>query len=527
MTARALPEPPKLPHSHSGRGARAGRHAGVPLRHIPVGSSWQLGAMLAIQAALSLHLAVSNTAFIDEASYINAGHAEIAHWLHGVQLPPFARSFSGAPVIYPPLAALADASGGLLGARVLSLLFMLGATALLWSAAKRLFGPEAAFFAAAIFAGTPAAQFLGAFATYDAMALVLLAAAAWCVVRCGDVRGTARIGLLGAAVACLILANAAKYASALWDPVVFTLAGVMAARSGGAANGVRTGLAMTAITSGLLLTCWAIAGPGYRAGIAETTLSRRNGGDSIVFVLGESARWAGIVTILAVAGSVHLWRKARHRDPFAGVAAWILAVAVLLAPLQQARIHSVTSLFKHVGFGAWFAAMPAGYAVCALLAAARRQWRPVIAGLCATVIAPIFAYGWFEAAEHYAGWPNSARLVAYVRPLLAHGSGPWLAEDDSVLIYYTQTPIGDWRSTWFLHYGGITGPPAYASAIRHHFFRIVILDFAHTAMLDRQIERGLRASHHYLLAAREPGGAAPGGFLIWRYAEPGTGRRRR
>ena len=40
-------------------------------------------------------------------------------------IPPFAYSFSGAPVIWPPLGALAVHAGGLAGARVLSLVFML------------------------------------------------------------------------------------------------------------------------------------------------------------------------------------------------------------------------------------------------------------------------------------------------------------------------------------------------------------------------------------------------------------------
>src|SRR5262249_15316339 len=78
----------------------------------------------------------------------------------------------------PPLAG-----GGLAGARALSLVFMLGATALLWAAAGRLFGHGAAFFAAALFATLGPVLHLGAFATYDAPALFLVAVAAWCVIR--------------------------------------------------------------------------------------------------------------------------------------------------------------------------------------------------------------------------------------------------------------------------------------------------------------------------------------------------------
>jgi hypothetical protein len=102
-------------------------------------------AVLAVQAALSLRLIGADTAFQDEAAYLWAGHLEWAHWLHGAAVPPFQAYVSGAPVIYPPLGALADSAGGLAGARVLSLVFMLGATALVGGTAGRLFGRRAGF----------------------------------------------------------------------------------------------------------------------------------------------------------------------------------------------------------------------------------------------------------------------------------------------------------------------------------------------------------------------------------------------
>ena len=110
------------------RGSRR-RERGPRLR---IAGPWLLLVVLAVQAALSLRLVRADTAFDDEAMSLWAGHLEWAHWLHGTSIPPFPKYFSGAPVIYPPLGALADSLGGLAAARVLSLLFMLGATALLW-----------------------------------------------------------------------------------------------------------------------------------------------------------------------------------------------------------------------------------------------------------------------------------------------------------------------------------------------------------------------------------------------------------
>ncbi len=150
-------------------------------------------AVLVVQAILSLRLVRADTAFQDEATYLWAGHLEWAHWLHGAPIPPFPAYFSGAPVIYPPLAAVADNLGGLTAARVLSLVFMLGATVLLWASTKRLFGARAAFFAAALFAVLGPTLHLGAFATYDALAVFLIALAAWLVVRAGDRQNVDRL----------------------------------------------------------------------------------------------------------------------------------------------------------------------------------------------------------------------------------------------------------------------------------------------------------------------------------------------
>src|ERR1700728_3478107 len=94
--------------------------------------------VLTVQVVLSLRLLGANTAFQDEALYLRAGHLEWAHWLHHTPIPDFPAYFSGAPVIYPPLGALADDVGGLVAARILSLCFMLGATSLLWATTVRL-----------------------------------------------------------------------------------------------------------------------------------------------------------------------------------------------------------------------------------------------------------------------------------------------------------------------------------------------------------------------------------------------------
>src|SRR6202012_5527436 len=97
--------------------------------------------------------------------------------------------------------------------------------------------------------------------------------------------------------------------------------------------------------------------------------------------------WAGLITILAVGGIVASWIGRQERTQ-----TWLLVVvtiAAILGPLEQARLRTATSLDKHVGLGAWFAAIAAGYAVDRFIAAAPAgRSRALTCGAC--VIALVF-----------------------------------------------------------------------------------------------------------------------------------------
>ena len=315
-------------------------------------------AVLVVQALLSVRLLGADTAFIDEAAYLWAGHLEWAHWLHGAAIPSFSSYFSGAPVMYPPLGALADSVGGLTGARLLSLVFMLSTTVLLWSVTSRLFGRQAGFFAAALFAVAGPSLHLGAFAVYDAMSLFLLALAAWLVV--GAAEQQEAVGRMAAAGAVLALANATAYSSALFDPVIVALALLIALPSGRRIAARRCASLVTVLVA-LLLVGILLGGNSYWHGISQTTLTRAGGAASPLHVLPDAWSWTGVIIVLALCGVIASWTS--RRNP---ARTWLLAVltaAALLGPLEQAHLHTLASLNKHVGLGAWFAAIAAGYAV--------------------------------------------------------------------------------------------------------------------------------------------------------------------
>jgi 4-amino-4-deoxy-L-arabinose transferase-like glycosyltransferase len=494
-------------------------------------------AVLIVQAALSIRLVRADTAFEDEATYLWAGHLEWAHWLHGTPLPQFPAYFSGAPVIYPPIGALADSIGGLTGARILSLIFMLVATGFLWGVVSKLYGNRAAFFAAALFAVSGPTLHLGAFATYDAMSVVLIAFASWCVVRPRE--GQDGTGWMVAAAIALALANAAAYSSLLFDPVVVLLALFTAFPKPGGKIAARRVAILVIIVAVLLLAGLLIGGSSYLGGFERTTLGRVPGGASPLTVLTDAWSWTGLIIVPALCGVV-ISLVGRHGQ----VQTWLMAiltVAAILGPLEQARLHTVASLDKHVGLGAWFAAIAAGYAVDRFVAAASSSNLARVSTCTACVIALVFpvALGARQSWEFSTDWANATGFIAIMRPLADDSKGRLLVEDPTIAEYYLSSGSQweRWSSTRniVLPTGASTGGPTakagvvgggnagvFAVFIEEGYFSYVALNYADTTTLDLQITADLRRNPHYQQIDVVPYGTevppiGQGTYVIWRY----------
>ena len=510
-------------------------HRGERGARVRIPASWPLLAVLAVQAVLSLLLVRADTAFEDEATYLWAGHLEWAHLLHGAPLPQFPSYFSGAPVIYPPIGALADSVGGLTAARILSLAFMLGATVALWATADRLFGQRAAFFAAALFAVSGPTLHLGAFATYDAMSVFLVTLAAWLVVRPGEWRD-ATVWMIAAGVT-LALADATAYTYALFDLVVLLLALVTAFPKPGGRFAAMRPLTILAVGGVLVLAALLLGGSRYYHGIAQTTVFRTGGSDSAFTVLAQSWSWTGIIVIAAICGAVYSWVRRPGRAQ-----TWLLTLlagAALLVPAEQASLRTTASLNKHVDLGIWFAAIAAGYAVDRLIAASPAgNMRAVTCGACLIALCFPVVLGATQSRAFSTSWPNSTALTAILGPLVDHSTGRLLVEDPSLAEYYL--PAGSqwmrWSSTRNIvrPSGAPTGGPSdaagvvgagnagtFALYIQEGYFSLVALNFADTTSLDHSLAADLRRNHHYHVIevvpyGPGPAGPAPGEYVIWR-----------
>ena len=418
--------------------ATYGSEVSQPARRARGRLLFPLTAICAVQVGLSLTLVWSNTAYLDEADFLWVGRLELAHWLHGSSWPSASayRFLSGSPTIYPPVGALADSLGGLAAARILSLVFMLGATILLCLTASRLIGRTGALIAAALWAVSEPAMRL-AFATADPLSIFLTALAAWLIVQAGYRRHRGEL-ILAAALA-LGLANATAYWGLVADPVVIAFAAlawlhVMRPQQSlscaawlTAAWALCFALVMTASHSwpGLFSTLSAPGAAGYQ---------------SVPSAMNEVWGYAGLTIGLAMIGALVIL-KSEHKSNF------VLAGGVCFAIYLLINLHYQTTwtIDKNLAYGIWFAVIAAGYAAAKLI-----RWvpgsRPQLAALCcaAALVYPA-ATGWESAWQRYHAWPDAKAFITALKPIEAHSPGHiYLPGHEANIAEYYTREVSDW-----------------------------------------------------------------------------------
>jgi hypothetical protein len=477
-------------------------------RRIPWERLWwvPLAFILVAQAVLSGRLATS-TVTLDEGRYIYAGHALIYELLHGGGSPYYETYFSGAPIIYCPLAAMADHLGGIVAVRLMSLVFAMGATVLLFSTTRRLFGYWAACAASGLFAALGLTYFVSTYANYDALALMLMGLAAYCAVRSRESSWFLLLPLT------LLAANATKYATLLFDPVIVALAALQLAGFGWrpvARRVVVLGLATVSLLGfGIYL-----AGTAYLKGILFSTLARHTGASTLLGatykttpqVVHESWQWIGVVVVLGMLSPLLAVLGGKDRKRRLTLLGLVL-VAGLLVTLEAIHLHSDESMNQHDDFSAWFACIAAGYALTAMPRLV--AFRVVKAALATLAVACIILTGvhyekqgrafslrqeggidlaGYAQIKPYMQLPGARYLISgeagFQMLYVEHVSIPWF---DFVDDYYIKYPIpgrgGDshgqtrGRACQHLlpHCMYLMGANGYRAAIRAHYFSFVTI----------------------------------------------------
>ncbi|MFF7210404.1 ArnT family glycosyltransferase [Streptomyces sp. NPDC008238] len=475
--------------------------------------------VLLVQAGLSFR--ISGRAFDSEARYLAVGHYRLDHLLNGTDVPAgLAGHLPGHPAVYPVLAAAADSVGGLFAARLLSLFFMLGATALLYAMTSRLFSERAGLSAAALFAVVESTAMLGNLAGFDAMALFLIAGAAWALVRTG--RSHPALALLAAPLAAL--ATVTKYVAALYLPSLVVLA-VLSAYPYRGARAFLRGLFFGAGTLLVLAGAYLFGG---LHGFTSATTGRAHGTDPALDVLWHGAQWGGLVLLVAVGGAVDYVRKSRMGEmPWATgdtpgavrrtALGLVLCGTALLAPVCQAYLNDDASLFTHVGFGLLFAAPMAGLGISRLVGA---HFRYPQLGIMVWVGVLVVGMAQTQSLYHPAA---SGQVVESLRKVVGK-DGRYLAEHSDIPAYYLRdvTRPDQWQGTRgidFTDKGGEhhTGADGFRSAVRAGWFDVIVLDGDATTANDKAITDALHGNPAYRLVSVLPSSDAYGSttYRIW------------
>lgn len=435
------------------------------------GSPWLwLPLICGVQVALALRHGLNANAFEDEGLYVYVGHRVIQHITHGVFLSGYPGSFfSGAPGLYPALAAMADNVGGLAAARGVSLLFACVATIATYGVGNRLFGRAAGIIGAAAFVLCGSVIYISHFATYDSMMMALVALAVWLAIYSAQ-----RDGFAWAPAVSLLLSLAflTKYAGAVYAPIVIAITVVV----GWPLYGwkiVRRGLFAAVATLVICFSVIELWGRSMIPGIQSTTSSR----DVLTpatgpFLLKEIVTWVGPWLALALIGALFRVR----RQPL--LVALLLGGSVI-GPLDQVRIGEATSLAKHVAFGIVFAAPLIGDLFARGFRRARAGGRVVTVVALVVAFAVLAASGLRYSHQFLTGWVDDKPLrPVLAQAIAAHPDKKILGERYSPQRYELreQTEANQWYDTYYFSYDHKVDEPAYAEAIKQEYFGVIYLD---------------------------------------------------
>ncbi|MGY1650213.1 ArnT family glycosyltransferase [Geodermatophilus sp. SYSU D01119] len=476
MTAGTLDRPLARPAPVAGPGR-------TPGRALP---RLVLLALCALQVALAVLPRRNQSPFEDEGLYVYMGHRMIEHLLHGSSLSEYPGAyFSGAPGLYPVLAALGDSVGGLQGARAVSLAFAVAATICVNGLGRQLYGVRAGLLGAAAFVLCGSVVFQSGLATFDSATLFLVAAASWLTVH--SVRNDAFLWAPAVALV-LVLAAATKYGGVAYVPVVALLA-VCVSDSRHRLVVLRRAVFMVLAWVVIAFFAFSVWGQSLRQGILDTTVDRdplNPAGPAVM--LEQIVTWVGPWLALAVLGALVSRRT------------WALSLALLagsvIAPAQQVLSGESTSLAKHVAFGMVFACPLAGLFLDRLSRRLRYLTVPLVAGS----LVALGLTGLHHADRFLNGWVPNDELVPVLRTLEQASPGKTILGDQPSAERYLMREDTDplqWVDTYSFSYGGETGMAAYEQAVQQTAFGVIYL------AVRSNTENG-RELYEYLLETDTP-----------------------
>jgi hypothetical protein len=458
------------------------------LNRATASQAFWLTPVLVLQALLCFRL--TNGLDENEALTINSGHQMIAQLLHGTPTPAFGNYLGGVPALFAVPAAMLDHVGGPSLVHGVNSLMVLLATVLVYLSSRRTFGQGAGIIAAAIFAINPATLFVSRYASGDAPALLLLAAAGYVVTSPERRRSHPYLTAL-----FLTTAVAEKYAVVMFVPGILAAGLVIGSRRDGFRFAWRSIATTTVTTIGLGLG-WAILARNDWSGFTSTALGGRTAADVAgSTLLRDSWDYVGLIALASVA-AVPMIR--RHR-----LTTGVLCTAGLIPVGLQIAYHQSATLQRNIGLSMVFLAPVLGLLGTWLV----RQGRllGLRAPLAIAGAVALISSGMGTSAQMIHGWPSSTSIDSALRYYVHDGTQRYLVDGSNLPAYYLSdvTSYGQWASTLDPRYAGANGQQLLRDDVESAEYRLVLYrDNGATPALDRSMRSALRT--RYTLVARMP-----------------------
>jgi 4-amino-4-deoxy-L-arabinose transferase-like glycosyltransferase len=498
-----------------------------------------VAAILALAFFVRLSAIQSNTLYVDEAIYIDAGRNYIAGDISQNEL-----SYMFGSYLFPVTVALVDSPQSIVSLRIFSIALNLMTAVLIYLITRELFRLPAAFWSLLIFVFWGISMNLAIHAVHDALAIPLVIAALYCLIRATGMRERARLyGLLaGICFAMAVLATfsaVAAFAPLLLLFVTFTLYRHQRFSSA-AFQTLALFCIITALVIGIYATLtWDITRQSILAFNVQQIADRQQ-------ILLGIASDIGIVALMAVFGIIALASNRsgdfRTQASFKG---WnvALTIGVIVSNFMPQLYHLISgnarSLWQHNTLTLALLAPFAGYALTVVAGwfesdeKNRGTTKPLRWLVYASIIViVIFAaqanLGVFNIFQR--SWPNVSENVAFLRSARDAGAlnfeseGLVLASAAPTYQYYLfpgERPSTRWWTTWFFTYDGASGLEAMTTAAQDCAFDLVILDNYFSSDVSAPLGEALLAAG-YEVAFTSDETLSYGAVIESRIFEPGN-----
>lgn len=434
------------------------------LRKFPIAASMcflSVGLLFAV--LLRFYGLAYNTAFNDEAIYIVIGKLGLFEWdwwSYNAQ-----SWMAGLPYVYPPLAALAAETYGIVGARLLSVFVSLFIVEEIYRLAvsvtifdrryAKLAGMVAAFIAA--FSGV--GLYISRLATYDALAILFLLFSVNLLLH-APARTDGRDYFLAAL--SFFFAISTKIIIGAYLPLLLLLS----LRNTGDPHTRSLWIRYFILPFGLLMVFFMLINLKGFFQYAQSQVEREHYGFPVIF----GALWSYIhfTLLLAVPAvlAAFLWGKRK--------ATTLLLLSALILPAVHILTHRHATLDKHSFFFVIFISILLGHGIAALLHTRYVQW----IGLPVFVLGAVFyGYGEVRALRILEQeWENTQHMVLFLRDQVQADDRVLFEEGASgILGLYDITPPHNVTTFDWFEYRHRTGDLAYVKAVEDKYFQFIEL----------------------------------------------------